>query len=450
MSLEQNRALKVQRFHPMISRTAEEQAAAVFDLNLSADLKAGQSRAQVSADGSFINNNTISQSVGANQVLATGTTIAVNLDAEHTAKPESDTTRLGLSVTQALLRGRGTDVNLVAIRQARLDTALSGYELHGYTEALVAQVEVACWDYQLTAKRVEIVERSLKLAEEQMAEVRERIAVGRLAEIELAAAEAEAAVRREALINARSALSKARLQLQRLLNSPGENIFGRELKITDLPALQVADPDSVESHVTLAGRLRPDLNQARLQLERGELEVVKTSNGLLPKLDLFVGLGKTGYAASFGRSTDLSGDGYDVQAGLTLRFPWENRSARAAERRAVLSRDQAVESIANFSQLVEVDVRGARIEIDRLREQVAATAVTLRLQTEKLRAETEKFRVGKSTAFMVAQAQRDLLQAETDSVSAVVESLKAVVEFYRLEGSLLERRGISIDQPSVN
>jgi outer membrane protein TolC len=348
-----------------------------------------------------------------------------------------------LSVTQALLQGLGSDVNLASVRQARLDTAISAQELRGLTEALVAQVEQACWNYLLAGRGIEIVERSLRLAEDQLAEVRERIAVGRLAEIEQAAAEAEVARRRENLINARSLLATARLNLLRLVNPPGPGALTRELVVTDVPALPPADPDTVETHVALAERLRPELAQARLQLERGELEVVKTRNGLLPKLDLFIGLGKTGYASSFLDSVDPFGRGYDVKAGLTLSFPWDNSGARAADRRATLSRDQAVESIANLSQLVEVDVRGAWIEVARLREQVAATEATRRLQEEKLRAETEKFRVGKSTAFLVAQAQRDLLQAAIEAETAVAGCLKALVELYRLEGSLLERRGIA-------
>jgi hypothetical protein len=42
----------------------------------------------------------------------------------------------------------------------------------------------------------------------------------------------------------------------------------------------------------------------------------------------------------------------------------------------------------------------------------------------------------------VAQAQRDLLQSQIGEVSAVVANLKAIVELFRLEGSLLLRRGI--------
>jgi outer membrane protein TolC len=193
--------------------------------------------------------------------------------------------------------------------------------------------------------------------------------------------------------------------------------------------------------------MRPDLAEARLRLQRGDLELVRTRNGLLPQLDIYVTAGKSGYADRILDTADLSGEGYDVQAGLILRYPWQNSTARAANRRAIVSRAQAEESVANLAQLVEVDVRGAWIDLNRLREQAAATAATQLLQEEKLRAETEKFRVGKSTAFLVAQAQRDLLQAENDTVTAFAGCIKASIELYRLEGSLLARRGIQVPGP---
>jgi outer membrane protein TolC len=69
--------------------------------------------------------------------------------------------------------------------------------------------------------------------------------------------------------------------------------------------------------------------------------------------------------------------------------------------------------------------------------------VTRRFNEEKLRNETEKLRVGKSTNFLVAQAQRDLLVSRIAEVEALVNYLKALVDLYRQDGSLLERRGIS-------
>ena len=50
--------------------------------------------------------------------------------------------------------------------------------------------------------------------------------------------------------------------------------------------------------------------------------------------------------------------------------------------------------------------------------------------------------MGQSTAILVAQASRDLVASRIEEIEAVIEFRKALAELYRLEGSLLERRGI--------
>ena len=88
-------------------------------------------------------------------------------------------------------------------------------------------------------------------------------------------------------------------------------------------------------------------------------------------------------------------------------------------------------------------MRSAYIEILRTRAQVAATEASRALQEEKVRVESEKFRIGKSTSLLVAQAQRDLLASQIAYVQAVAGYRKALVELYRLEGTLLQRRGLA-------
>ena len=88
-------------------------------------------------------------------------------------------------------------------------------------------------------------------------------------------------------------------------------------------------------------------------------------------------------------------------------------------------------------------MRTAYIEILRTRAQVAATAASRTLQEEKVRVESEKFRIGKSTSLLVAEAQRDLLSSQIAYVQAVAGYRKALVELYRLEGTLLQRRGLA-------
>jgi outer membrane protein TolC len=351
---------------------------------------------------------------------------------------------MGLSVTQALLRGAGTGVNLASLEQARLDTQASEYEFRGFAEVLVAQVEETYWEYALAQRQIQIFEKSLAVAEQQLAEIEEMIAVGRMAEKEVIAAQAEIASQRQGLIEAQGTMATTRLRLLRLLNPQGPNLWGREVQLLYKPALPEVKLDPVQAYVDVAKRMRPDLNQSRLAVERGDLEIVKTKNGLLPKLDFFITLGKTGYSDSFGKSVEnIKEDYYDVLAGVRFQYPLRNREARARYDRSVLRQDQAVEALDNLTQIVELDVRSAYIEVTRAREQVTASTATRRLQEEKLRVETEKLRVGRSTVFLVSQGQRDLLSSEIVEVRSIVAYLKALVELYRLGGTLLERRGIA-------
>ena len=451
LAMENNRSLVVQQMDPEIRRTYEEEERGVFDPVLGAEMSPRRtvsdrlSRAGSSTESQIV--DSINGSVSLDKYFSSGTNLSLEGSTSYTdSSLYSDTftsNRLGVTVTQALLEGIDVRANMARVHQASLDTMISEYELRGFTEVLLEEVEMKFWDYALAQKQIEIYTDSLELAEQQMNEIEERIKIGTLAEMELAAAQAEVALRRENLINARSDLSKERLDLLRLLNPSPEIDWNMDVNLqyqTSIPEIEI---DDVERHVQVAMKMRPDLNQARLQIRRGDLEIVKTKNGLLPRLDAFITFGKSGYADTFDQSLrNLDSESYDVSFGLTFEYPASNQAARARHTRALLSRQQMLKSLDNLIQLVQVDIRSAYIEVTRTREQITATTATRNLQEEKLRAETEKFSVGRSTSLLVAQAQRDLVASQIAEIQATVNYLKALVSLFGLEGSLLQRRGI--------
>jgi len=447
MALENNRELRIERLNPAIRRTFEEEEQAVFDPSVHAEGAFSRDKGTLEPLGSTLSTTSaLDQEVGVSQFFSTGTDLSLDFTAgriwsDRTANRYAS--RLGLSVTQALLRGRGLDVNLASLRQARLGTRFSQYELRGFSEALVALVEKTYWSYILAQRQIDIFKNSLELAGQQLSETEEIIKVGRLAETELVAAQAEIALRRQELIEAENLMASTRLQLLRLLNPPGPNFWERALTLLDQPLVPEVELEKVSAHVRVAMCMRPELNQARLETQRGELEVVKTKNGLLPKMDLFLSLGKSGYADSFGGAfRDMPEDRYDMLVGLRFEYPFHNRRPRARHKRATLSHHQTLEALDNLSQLVELDVRIAYLECNRAEQQIRASLATRQLEEEKVRIETEKFRVGRSTSFLVAQAQRDLVRAQISEIRAVVNYLKALVDLHRVDGSLLERWGI--------
>jgi outer membrane protein len=451
LSLENNRSLVVERLNPSINKTFEETERAVFDPETNAKISAGrvdgERLARSGSETESFTADTADGIISLKQFFPTGTTVSLEgstqMDDSSLYQDMFYWTRLGMSVNQAILRGSGTDVNLVRLRQARLDTRMSEYELRGFTQSLVAQVEQTYWDYALATRQVEIFEESLKVARQQLNETKELIAVGRLAKSELPAVQAEVAAQEQGFINAQADKESIRLQLLRLLNPPGPDLWKREVDLIYQSTLPEIKLDEVESYVDASMLMRPLLNEARLKILRNDLEMVKTKNGLLPLMDLFITLGKSGYANSFGDSVgNMNGDNYDALAGIRFQYPFYNREAKSRHQRALLTRDQAQKALENLSQLVEVDVRTAYIEVKRAKQQIAASSATRMFDEEKLRIETEKLRVGKSTSFLVAQAQRDLLISKIAEVQAVANYIKALINLYQQDGSLLERRGI--------
>jgi outer membrane protein TolC len=445
-ALENNPSIRAQRYSAAAGSTAADEAVAEFLPTLNAGAEA--SRVLQRAD-TYEN---ATASAGISEKLPTGTVLSAEATALHNrdAAAANDPYGMGLDfrLTQSLLKGGlNVSANLATVRKARLDALISRHQLKGFTETLVYNVETAYWNYYLAMRRLEIYRESLRLSEENLENTRQRIRVGSVAEIELAAAQAEAAQRRGELIEAEGSAETTRLKLVQLVNPKRNGQTGAfwdiPVVLNDSPAPPDFNLDMVASHVELGLKSRPDLAEARIKLEKGELEVARTSNGLLPKLDVFIALGATGYAESFGKA---AGNVFDEKSrltgGVTFTWPLGSVAERAQSRRADYSRMELEEALSNMELTVELDIRTAYVAVERSRAKIAASAETARLQGENLRAEQQKFSVGRSTSFAVAQAERNLLEARLAEAQSVVDYLTAILDLYKQEGSLLERRGV--------
>ena len=450
--LRNNRDLQVRQFNPVIAGTFEQIERGAYDPELFARLEYGKEKTKetaVSTGTEFnVEGNETSVVAGIRQAFPTGTGVEATIEQGRTISdrtPELQTARLGLSITQSLLRGFGPAVNLVSVRQAELDTVASVYELRGFTEALLAGTEIAYWNYVLARLQIDIVERSLAVARQQRDEIELRIEVGILPEIEAAAARAQVAGQEQALIDARSLLEENRIRLLRLISPGSHGQLDLRINATSEPAIDPEPITDLTDRLQLAEQSRPDLNEARLRLEQSRLETIVTRNGVLPRLDLFIALGQTGFADTFTDSfREVDGNTYDFRVGIRLSQFLGNRTAEAQDLAARASQRQAAEAVDNLRQIVQVDVRLAVNEVERSRQQISATKVTRTLREETLKAEKERFDVGASTALLVAQTQRDLLISSIEEVRAIVSYRTALVRLYLAEGSLLERRGVRI------
>ncbi len=450
-ALQRNRSLQVRRLDVDASKEDVAMEKAAFDGLLSGSLsnsdRLGKQIQQSGALGDNVANRTDAV-VSLGRKAPSGTTTALGLTIARNRSARAANlfnTRLSLDLTHPLKQGAGRKVNLIAIRQAELDVTATRYELDAFVTALVTDVQKKYWDMYLAVRELEIFADSHRLALMQMDETSKKITLGTIPESELAAAEAEVALREEDLINAQSLMEARRIGFLRLINPDPDRFWGFSIELTE--ELPDRDPElpPPEDLVRQALVRRPEINQARALLEKGELELIHTRNGLLPKLDFFMTLGKSGFSQTLEKSAQEIGmKAYDLTAGLQYEIWSGKRAAKALDRKTRFSQKQQEIALENLRQLVTEDVLTSYLEVRRAAQQIHATAKTVEKQVEKLRVEEVKFSLGKTTSFQVAQAQRDVAASRISALKARIGLTTALIDLARYDGMLCDGLGISI------
>lgn len=359
-------------------------------------------------------------------------------------RPTEQSVRLGYDFRKPLRRGGG-DVNLVPLRLARNALLRSREELDGLAQNLVWRISDAYWDCFLARERIRVYEESLKLSRESLRELQERVKVGKVAETELYLADAEVARRQEDLIDARARAADRRLVLLRLLGA-GTNDWEKDLALREKPPKTDRRIPGIADVTAMTLQRRPELSAARRGIEAGELELVRTANGLLPKMDFFIRLGKSGYADSFGSAVnEASTRSFDLTSGLTWSQEPDRRGARARQRLAELTLEEKHLALRNLESLLQLEVLQARNELERSLGLVKATASTQSHRDKVLETEQERYRVGSATSYDVAQAARDRLESRIASLEARISAARARLLLEHRQGILLDRFKVSLE-----
>jgi outer membrane protein TolC len=450
LALERNRSLRIAEMDPVRALTEVDAAEGAFAPEAFGSTQFGEEESSETARSTgerfAVEAEDRRSEIGIGQQFEIGTEVELTLSEQRDASnraPTQQEVRAGLGITQPLLQGFGTRVNRIRIEQAILGVEISREELRAVTMAQLAETEIAYWNLYLAEEALEITRTALEVAEKQLEETRQRIDVGQLPQNQQAAAEAEVAQRKQALIDAEANLQTRRFRLNQLLFAPAE------VQLTPGEALVIPDQPLTDTTpwVAEAAAKNPELREARARLLQDELDVVRTRDGIRPRLDFFAGLAKTGFGDSLSDAgSEFSGDTYEWVAGLQMNQDLGTTRSRAAFDDAQLAREQAELAVENLELSVESRVRRAIVEYNRALAQVNAGEQTVRLREQTAQAEQDRFDVGIGTSLLVAQAQRDLLESQIDDLRNRIASQTAKVNLLELTGTLLDHYGIEMIQ----
>ncbi len=461
-----NIAVQTAKIDQGISDARLAQAEAVFDATLYANT--GFDRATqpevgvVLPGGSVLNNLRDSRdwvfTTGLQKPLVTGGRIELSTSMDYGSRspdglysPDpawANSVSLGLS--QPLMRGFGTDVNMAQIRLAQNQDRSQQQALRGSLLDTVSSVEAAYW--RLALARQTLV--SANWLVEVGVEVRDVLARRREFDATVAQyANAVATVeqRKAQVIQAQRLVQEANNALKALMNDPDFPVGGElNLVPVDLPT-ETAIAQDLRSAIVTAAEKSPTVIQALLRIDDASIGVLVADNGRLPQLDLDGKLSWFGLDGSWGDSYEQVGSGDFVEyiVGATFSQAIGNRAAEAKYREARLLRSRSVLSYRASIQQAVLEVKNAlqsvKTNFDLIRQNRAFRVA----QAENLRAllVSEKTLAALTPEFLQLkfQEQDALARAQTQLVASMVDYNIAISSLHRAMGTGLEMNQIEIE-----
>jgi outer membrane protein TolC len=405
--------------------------------------------------------------IGLDYTITLGTTYE-SIKANNSVEPVSYydpgyTTTFGISLVQPLLRGAGSRANRAAIVVATHRKNVSEHQLRATVQRVVGEVVVAYWTLALAYKEIEARQSQLKLAEDQVAESTRLVKLGSLSDLDITEARAAVARQTQQLLRVEQAALDSEAKLRTLLVG-GDGAWAPDQRLVPSDTADVGEaPGTLDQHVEIARKNRPDIAVARSQVDADRALLAQTENELRPVLDLFATGGVIGFAGDpvagidpTAYNPDFTGGGgrafgnlakrgdYQVEVGLRLELPLSNEAARArnARQRNLVKRSKIAEETIGAQIRNDVQTAIALMTSDLAQRAAADDAVA---DNEKLLAGMRKrFAGGLITSFDVLRVADQLTLARIEAARTRASYQVSRARLAAADGTLLQSLNIKL------
>ena len=410
---------------------------------------------------------------GLQQGFASGAQVNLNFNNAHTSinsltsgfNPYTSSA-LGVTATQPLMRGFGANLNRRFIRIAGNEQKITSLLFQQQLIVTVYGVIRLYTDLVALTEDEKVKQETVSLAEKLLSDVKAQVEEGTLAQVEMTRANAQVFSTRQDLINARGLREEQEAIFKNVITRRGnEDPEVANARIIPTDTLTIPATDDIRPMQELTAEAlshRPDLGQARLQIDNSRIGLqgarsltkpqldlvgIMQNNGLAGQSNPFNALGAPALAGGYGSVLEqiLSRNYPTYGVGVQMTLPIHNRIAEADLARDEIQVKQAEIRLRQLQNQARLEVEDALIAMRRARASYEAASEARRLQEESLSAEQAKFEVGSSTSFFVIQYESLLAQARSTEVAARSSYGKAKAALQRAMGTILEENHISFE-----
>jgi outer membrane protein len=374
---------------------------------------------------------------------------------------------LSLQFNQPLFRNRSIDLNRRSIKIQKKFIQQTDSDFRQRTIQIISQVQAAYWNLVFALRNQQNQLESLNVARQNMRNIEAQIEAGAKAPLDRAQVQTDISARETQLFISTQNVSIAENTLKQLmLRDPAAPEWTAQITPTDTPLLDLS-PVNLQLALDEAHKNRPEIRRLNLQKEINAIDVDYYKNQTKPQVDLTGTFALTGLAGTpcdivtnprcsppptnliGGYGKDIrnlfSGDTRNLTVGVTISFPFKNRTAEANLAGARIQRDQLEASFRSQDQAIEMDVRNAAQAVDTARRRVLTSRMARESAEQQLAGEEKLYEVGRSTTFLLLQRQNELTNARTNELQAQTDYNKALADLQRATGSTLRINNISVE-----
>lgn len=376
---------------------------------------------------------------------------------------------IDLQVTQNLLQGFGSAVNGRNILVQKNNLKVTDLQFKQQVITTVAAVLNLYWDLVSFHEDVRARQEEVTASQQLLDDNKRQVALGSLAEIEVTRAEAQLYASQQDLVISQTNLLQQETILKNALSRNGvASPTLATVRVVPLDALVVPANDQIQPVDQLtqdALAKRNEIEQARLNLQSNQMNLVGIKNSLKPTLQAFAELTNNGLSGTLTQTGALEpgvaylAGGYgnllaqiarrnfpNYSAGVSLNIPLRNRAAQSDYVTSLLEIRQNELNLQKNINQVRVDVQNAVIGIQQARARYDAAIKARELQQETLSADQRKYQLGAGTVFQVIQDQRDLASAVSAQMQAMANYTHAKIALDQALGTTLETNNISLPE----
>lgn len=409
---------------------------------------------------------------------------------------------LGIRFTQPLFRNFKIDNTRRNIRIARRRLEQTDADFRRQAIDTIAQVQRAYWDLVFALRDQQNRIDNLKLTQENLRQVEARIAAGAAAPLARAEVATELANREaDVLIATQQVSISENLLKQLVLRDAVSNEWAQAWVPTDQPAFTAA-PITLDAALKDAMDNRFELRSLKFSQDINQIDIDYFRNQTKPQIDFNSTFSLGGFAqggtntgfttnlytstgdlrlfngvnearaqlglpllvndtitvppqpgflfGSFNRSLAnmFRSDAPNWSVGVTVSFPFRNRTAEANLAGAIVQKNQIETQLRAQEQVVIVEVRNAVQAVETARQRVLAARRARENAEIQLEGERRLYEAGRSTTFLLFQRENALTNARNAEIRAETDHSKALSDLQRVTSTTFRVHNITVDSPT--